>query len=73
MSAELAYRAATEADHEQISALHLAAFGDERLPRLVERLRAGAFGITSLALVAVAGDRVVGHVMLTGGLLDAPR
>lgn len=55
--------------------LHLAAFGDHGpvVARLLDGLRRHAPPPTSLSLVALDGDHVVGHVLFTPGLLDAPR
>jgi putative acetyltransferase len=59
-------------DANAVRTVHLAAFGDHGpvVADLVDDLRA-APGQTSL--VAVEGDEVVGHVMFTASLLDAPR
>jgi putative acetyltransferase len=52
--------------------LHRAAFGDHgaAVADLVDDLRRDP---AALALVAVDGGTVVGHVMFTRSLLDAPR
>jgi putative acetyltransferase len=59
-------------DADAVRTVHLAAFGDHGpvVGDLVDDLRATP-GQTSL--VAVEGDEVVGHVMFTASLLDAPR
>ena len=61
-------------DHVSVRDLHLAAFGDHGrvVARLVEGLR-GAHGESALGLVTVDGAQIVGHVLFTPGLLDAPR
>ena len=52
--------------------VHVLAFGDgERVPRLVDALRAATAALPSLSFVATSGDRVVGHVMLSACRLDA--
>ena len=59
-----------------VRALHLAAFGDHgpAVAELVDALRDEVTADNGLSLVAVdAGGDVVGHVMFTRGLLDAPR
>jgi putative acetyltransferase len=61
-------------DHDDIPvrALHRAAFGDHGMAvaDLVDDLRRDP---AALSLVAVEGGAVVGHVMFTRSLLDAPR
>lgn len=57
------------ADHAAVRDLHLRAFGGPVVPGLVDDLRA----IECLSLVAEDSDEVVGHVMFTRSLLDAPR
>ncbi len=63
------------ADRAAVGAVHRAAFGDEGdlVARLVEALRSTMTPATSLSLVAADGAAVVGHVMFTRSLLDAPR
>jgi putative acetyltransferase len=59
-------------DHEAVREVHARAFGDgERVPTLVDALRAAQASMAPLSLVAVVGDRVVGHVMLSACRLDA--
>jgi putative acetyltransferase len=54
-------------EHEAVRAVHRQAFGDgERVPALVDALRPA-----TLSLVAAAGARVVGHVLLSACRLDA--
>jgi putative acetyltransferase len=55
--------------------LHLAAFGDHGVvvADLVEGLRRRATRQSSLSLVALDANSVVGHVLFTRSLLDAPR
>jgi putative acetyltransferase len=64
-----------QADQAQVRSLHLASFGDEGrlVAELVDALRRGATEQDSLSLVAVDADAVVGHVLFTRSLLDAPR
>lgn len=61
-------------DHGAIGDVHRAAFGDrgDVVADLVDGLRA-AHGDRALGLVALDGDEVVGHVLFTPSLLDAPR
>jgi putative acetyltransferase len=52
--------------------VHARAFGDgERVPELVDVLRAARASLAPLSLVATLGERVVGHVMLSACRLDA--
>lgn len=63
-------------DRATLRALHLAAFGDhgQVVADLVDALRPAATGDVGLSLVAEDPDGdVVGHVMFTRSLLDAPR
>jgi putative acetyltransferase len=61
-------------DHAAVRELHLAAFGDHGrvVADLVDGLRE-AHGEGAVGLVATDGDEVIGHVLFTPGLLDAPR
>lgn len=64
----------TEAPDEQgeVRRVHALAFGDgERVPNLVDALRAARAALPPLSFVAALGDRVVGHVMLSACRLDA--
>ncbi|MBX6354318.1 MAG: N-acetyltransferase [Micromonosporaceae bacterium] len=59
-------------DHGAIRDVHRRAFGDgERVPALVDALRAARRPLAPVSLVAAVADRVVGHVMLSGCWLDA--
>lgn len=59
-------------DREAVREVHRRAFGDgERVPMLVDALRAASTSLAPLSLVATAGERVVGHVMLSACRLDA--
>jgi putative acetyltransferase len=70
--AELSIRAETPEERGEVRKVHALAFGDsERVPDLVDALRAAKAALPPLSLVAAVGDRVVGHVMLTAGRLDA--
>ena len=61
-------------DAEAISALHRAAFAEEGdlVSRLADVLREDLTPKTGLSLVADDGGTVVGHVLFTRNLLDAP-
>ncbi len=62
-------------DRQAVRNLHLAAFGDHGkvVAELVEGLRRSLTPDTGLSLVAEQAGEVVGHVMFTRSLLDAPR
>ena len=57
------------ADVPGIRAVHVAAFGTPAEAGLVDALRASVAWIPSLSVVAVAGDQVVAHVLLSGIVL----
>ena len=59
-------------DHGDVREVHAQAFGDsERVPELVDALRAAKAPLAPLSLVATIADRIVGHVMLSACRLDA--
>ena len=59
-------------DHDAVREVHRRAFGDgERVPTLVDALRAARPSLAPLSLVATVDERVVGHVMLSACRLDA--
>jgi putative acetyltransferase len=65
-----------EHDHPAVRSLHLVAFGGHGhlVACLVDDLRAAVAAGDGISLVAVdADDAVIGHVMFTPSLLDAPR
>jgi putative acetyltransferase len=69
---ELVVRPERAEDHEAVRDVHAWAFGDgERVPTLVDALRAAQTSLAPLSLVASVGERVVGHVMLSACRLDA--
>jgi putative acetyltransferase len=69
---ELLVRHEEAEDHEAVRDVHTQAFGDtERVPALVDALRAASPSLAPVSLVATIGDRVVGHVMLSACRLDA--
>jgi putative acetyltransferase len=69
---ELVVRPELVDDHDAVREVHRRAFGDgERVPTLVDALRAAAASLAPSSLVATVGDRVVGHVMLSASWLDA--
>jgi putative acetyltransferase len=69
---ELVVRPERAADHEAVRDVHRQAFGDgERVPTLVDALRAAQAALAPLSLVATVDERVVGHVLLSACRLDA--
>lgn len=58
-------RRETPEDHRTVHAVHVEAFGRDLEAGLLERLRGDEGWIPELSLVAVDGDRVVGHVVCT--------
>ena len=74
LSATVVVRAEEAGDHAAVRQVHLRAFGDAgaKVAVLNDDLRRSLALSPGLSLVAVAGDTVVGHVMFTRGLLDAP-
>ncbi|MFC0844403.1 GNAT family N-acetyltransferase [Streptomyces noboritoensis] len=70
---ELVIRDETDADHRAVREVHTCAFGEERVPALVEALRTARAPLAPMSFVATLGGRVVGHVLLSASRLDAPR
>ncbi|MEV0147606.1 MULTISPECIES: N-acetyltransferase [unclassified Nonomuraea] len=62
-------------DRESVRDIHLRAFGDHGLvvADLVDTLRGTITPADGLSLVAELDGQIVGHIMFTRGLLDAPR
>jgi putative acetyltransferase len=70
--AGLLIRTEDPGEQGEVRTVHALAFGDgERVPSLVDALRAAKAALPPLSFVATLGDRVVGHVMLSAGRLDA--
>ena len=59
----LIVRPETEEDHAAISEINELAFGQKNEGELIERLRKTEHFIPELSLVAVSGDRRVGHIL----------
>lgn len=68
-------REESPADQDAVRDIHLRAFGDHGtvVADLVDTLRDGITSGSGLSLVAEHAGQVVGHVMFTRCLLDAPR
>ncbi|MGW1912248.1 GNAT family N-acetyltransferase [Streptomyces sp. NPDC002076] len=62
-------------DRESVRDIHLRAFGDHGLvvADLVDTLRGTIAPADGLSLVAELDGQIVGHIMFTRSLLDAPR
>ncbi|MGF1425755.1 GNAT family N-acetyltransferase [Kitasatospora sp. LaBMicrA B282] len=59
-------------DHAAVRGVHARAFGDpDRVPGLVDVLRAAPAAFAPISVVATRQDQVVGHVMLSACRLDA--
>lgn len=58
-------REETAADHDAIARVVAGAFGSQNEARLVERIRRSPEYIAEMALVALIGDEIVGHVMIS--------
>ncbi|MDA1359062.1 N-acetyltransferase [Glycomyces luteolus] len=65
-------REETAGDHEAVRSVHELAFGDSG-PKVADLNDALRETRDALSLVAVDDGQVVGHVMFTSSLLDAPR
>jgi putative acetyltransferase len=61
------------ADRPLIRNVHTAAFGDDRVSNLVDVLRAASAPTEPMSYVAIRDTRVIGHIMMSAGRLDAPR
>jgi putative acetyltransferase len=61
-------------DHDRVAEIHRLAFGehDENVVPLLEDLRRSLATEPGLSLVACEDDQVIGHVLFTRNLLDAP-
>jgi putative acetyltransferase len=59
-------------DADRVHSLIAEAFGDEVVARLKDALVASPAGVDGLSFVAEADGAVVGHVLYTRNLLDAP-
>ena len=65
-------RAEKTGEAAHVRALVEDAFGDPVVGKLVDRLRASRDWIDGLSFVAAQGSRLVGHILFTRSLLDAP-
>ncbi|GIF75344.1 GNAT family N-acetyltransferase [Asanoa siamensis] len=66
-------RPETADDEAAVAHVHAAAFGDDLVPRLVDRLRERPAPLAPQGFVAVVDGEIAGHVMNTASWLDAPR
>lgn len=66
---EIEIRQETAADHDAIERVVAEAFASQAEALLVDRIRQSLEYIADMALVALVGDDVVGHVMISGARL----
>ena len=68
-------RTEEDRDHDGVRAVHASAFGEHgaAVADLADALRREYLPGRGLSLVAVDGAEVIGHVLFTRSLLDAPR
>ena len=66
-------RSEQSGDADEIRAAVVSAFGLPVIGELVDRLRASPDWIDGLSFVAEQDGRIIGHVLFTRALLDAPR
>ena len=68
--AELSIRVASPSDLEAVLSIQRSAFGSDEEANLVADLLADPSAQPSLSLLAVVGDRAVGHILFTAAHLD---
>ncbi|MEL6890837.1 MAG: N-acetyltransferase [Actinomycetota bacterium] len=68
-SADVTIRPESPADHAQIRRVVAEAFGSEVEADLVDRIRSSPEFVPEMALVAVTGGEVVGHVIVSGATI----
>ena len=71
MPASVVIRPESDGDHDDIGRVVAAAFGSEVEARLVDRIRASPEYLAGMALVALVGDDVVGHVMVSQAVISS--
>jgi len=71
-AAEVVIRPERDGEREAVRSVVSAAFEDVTVADLVEALQADEAGGKGASIVAVMGERVVGHVQLSRSWLDAP-
>lgn len=59
-------------EYDRVREVDMAAFDDPSIGDLLDDLRASWAWVDALSFVADAGGEVVGHVLYTRGILDAP-
>ena len=72
-SSEARYRREHPGEDAEVRSLVADAFADPQIGELVDRLRESPDWIDGLSFVAERDGRLVGHILFTRGLLDAPR
>jgi putative acetyltransferase len=71
-SGAIRFRAEAPGEAADVRAVVEGAFGDPVVGELVDTLRRSPDWIDGLSLVATEHDRIVGHILFTAALLDAP-
>jgi putative acetyltransferase len=69
---DLAFRPERPDEVEAVDAMVIAAFGEDKLRGLLRDLRGSDAWIDGLSFVAELDGEIVGHVLFTRSLLDAP-
>lgn len=69
---DLAFRPERPDEVEAVDAMVIAAFGEDKLRGLLRDLRCSDAWIDGLSFVAELDGEIVGHVLFTRSLLDAP-
>ena len=69
---DLAFRPERPDEVDAVDAMVIAAFGDDKLRGLLRDLRGSDAWIDGLSFVAELDGEIVGHVLFTRSLLDAP-
>ena len=72
-SSDARYRRERSGEDGEVRSLVADAFADPHIGELVDRLRESPDWIDGLSFVAERDRRLVGHILFTRGLLDAPR
>ena len=72
LAADVRFRPEQPGEASAVRLVVEAAFGDPVVGELVDRLRTSPDWVDGLSFVATEGDEIVGHILFTRSLLDAP-